>query len=114
MTRLALTKDINGVNTFGLPVADDKRNFTLTNAGGELTATVPSLYSRYLAVFSYEPGAKVWFAVGGTAIQMPVANTINTTNAELNASAREVLAGQTLRFKTNDASVEVGILFYEL
>jgi|GEM_PF-6687467 len=115
MTKLALTRDINGYNTFGLADSSNKKNFILTSAGGELTTTAPaSNTSGYLAVYSFEPGAKVWVALGGTAIEMPVNNTVNTTNAELNPTARNVPAGATLRFKTNDTSAEVGVAFYEL
>lgn len=115
MTKLALTRDINGFNTFGLRISSQKKNFTLTTAGGELTLTAPTEnVNGYLAVFSFEPGAKVWFALGSDTVELPATNTVNDCNSELNPTTREVAAGSTLRFKTNDTSVECGVMFYEL
>lgn len=115
MTQLVLARDATGANTFSPSVSSQKKNFTLTTAGGELTFEAPTECTKgYVAVFSFEPGAKVWFALGASAVDMPVANTVNDCNSELNPTSRSIAAGATMRFKTNDTSVECGVAFYEL
>lgn len=112
MTKLICTRDINGFNTFGLPFSKDCRATTLL-AGVEQTLTVPeSCALGYLAVFSYEPGAKVWVALNQTAT-VPSGSFATTYSGE-NPMAREVPAGAVLHFITNDTSVEVGVELYEL
>lgn len=112
MTKLALTRDINGYNTFGLPFATQKYDTTLA-ATVEQTLTAPtSNINGYLAVFSCEPGSKVWVALAATATLPGAAFAV--TDSELNPTAREVPAGGVLHFITNDTAAEVGVAFYEL
>ncbi len=112
MTKLALTRDINGYNTFGLQFSSQKYDTTLAT-GAEQTLTAPTSNAKgYLAVFAYEPGAKVWVALGATAT-VP-GGAFASTDSELNPTAREVPASSVLHFITNDTSAEVGVTFYEL
>lgn len=112
MTKLLLTRDQAGYNTFGLPFSSQKNDTTLA-AGVEQTLTAPaSNVLGYLAIFSYEPGAKVWVALGSTATVPGAA--FAATDSELNPTAREVPASGVLHFITNDLSAEVGVAFYEL
>lgn len=112
MTKLVLTRDINGYNTFGLPFSSQKKDTTLaTTVEQTVTAPVTNL-KGYLAVFSFEPGAKVWVALNATAT-LPGA-AFADTDSELNPTAREVPAGGVLHFITNDTTAEVGVSFYEL
>jgi hypothetical protein len=112
MTKLICTRDINGFNTFGLPFSRDCKQSTLA-AGVEQTFTAPAACtSGYLAVFSYEPGAKVWVALNETAT-VPGGSFAATYSVE-NPMARNVPAGAVLHFITNDTSVEIGVEFYEL
>jgi hypothetical protein len=112
MTKLVLTRDINGYNTFGLAFSSQKYDSTLAaNVEQTLTAPTPNV-GGYLAVFSYEPGAKVWVALGATAT-VP-GNAFAATDSELNPTARNVPAGGVLHFITNDTTAEVGVSFYEL
>lgn len=112
MTKLLLTRDQAGYNTFGLPFSSQKFDTTLA-IGVEQTLTAPTNnVLGYLAIFSYEPGAKVWVALGATATVPGVA--FGATDSELNPTAREVPVGSVLHFITNDATAEIGVAFYEL
>lgn len=112
MSKLILTKDINGVNTFGMSFSTQKSATTLLE-DEEQTLTAPTnSTSGYLAVFSYEPGAKVWVALGATATVPGAA--FAATDSEQNPVARNVPSGGILHFITNDTSAEVGVVFYEL
>jgi hypothetical protein len=113
MTTLTFTQDTAGFNSFGLPFASDNRMFTLP-ATTKKTVTAPTNNTKgYAVVFYYEPGAKVWVQLGDVDITLPTA-TPATTSAQLNPAVRQVPAGSTLSFKTNDTSVEVGVSFYAL
>lgn len=113
MAKLAFTRDINGYNAYGLPFTSDNVLFELP-ATTKKTVTVPnSNINGYAAVFSYEPGAKVWVELGDVDITLPT-TTPTETSAQLNPAVREVPADSTISFKTNDTSVEVGVSFYEL
>jgi hypothetical protein len=112
MTKLALVRDINGFNTFGLAFSSQKKDTVLATTV-EQTVTVPATNVKgYLAIFSYEPGAKVWVALNATAT-LPGA-AFADTDSELNPTAREVPASSVLHFITNDTTAEVGVSFYEL
>lgn len=112
MTMLALTRDVSGAVSYGLQFSDSNMLLTLA-ANTETTITAPTSSSRYAAVFSYEPGTKVWVAMGATPIVLPT-NTPANTLAQLNPQVREVAPGATLRFMTSDTSAQVGVSFYEL
>lgn len=113
MTKLAMTRDINGYNTFGLSFSTQKV-FTTLATTVEQTTTVPTQNVKgYLAIFSYEPGAKVWVGNGSSAVSLP-SGSFAASNGELNPSAREVSPGSTLRFITNDTTAEIGVSYYEL
>lgn len=112
MTKLLLTRDSAGKNTFGLPFASYRRATTLAATVAQ-TLTIPSASENgYLAIFSYEPGAKVWVGTGAS-ISLP-SGSFTDTNAELNPTARNIAGGTTIRFITNDTSTEIGITLYEL
>ena len=117
-----MTKDINGFNGFGVPFSDQKYDTTLA-ANVEQTLSVPDLVTgsypktftgtpRFLAVFSYEPGASVWVANNATATVAGVA--FATTDSELNPSARVVDSGDALHFITADVTAILGVVFYAL
>lgn len=114
MTKLAMIRDINGYVTFQLPFCDIKKSATLT-VGSEATITVPGSTSstKYLAVFRYEPGAKVYFALNATAA-VPAGATFATTTSCLNFPGTQVETGDVLHFITSDATASVGVELYEL
>lgn len=122
ITPFNMTRDINGYNGFGLPFSSSKYSATLAQdtdttlvvplsaAMGAPTATQKN---KYIAIFSFEPGAQVWVANNATAAK-PVAASFATVSSELNPSARYVEAGDTLHFLTPDTTANVGVTFYAL
>lgn len=112
MTQLVLTRDATGAVSYGLPFSDTNSLFTLA-VNTEITIVAPTTASRYVAIFSYEPGTKVWVSTGLTSILLPT-STPASTLAQLNPQVREVNPGATLRFMTNDTSAQVGVSFYAI
>ena len=110
-TKFSMTRDINGFNGFGLKFADDRHATTLVT-GAEQTLTVPTSFSKWIAIFGIEPGADAWISLNTTAA-LPGA-TFAASNAELNPVAREVAAGDVLHFITPNADCRISVLFYGL
>ena len=121
-TPFNMTRDINGYNGFGLPFSVDKYSATLAQTTdttlnvpdtGALGAPTATTYNKFIAIFSYQPGAQVWVAVNGTAA-VPAGGSFALTTSELNPSARYVKASDVLHFYTPDTSAAVGVTFYAL
>lgn len=110
---LNLVRDIAGNNTFGLNDPDYKYENTLTSVGGEKELTVPGRFPKYLAIFSIEPGAEVWYAKNATAT-LPAAGEFVATDSELNPVARSVKKGDILHFITGNDDARMGILLYAI
>ncbi len=116
-----MTRDVNGYNGFGLAFALDKwsadlaqnTDTTLAVPTSGMMGNVANNNQKYIAIFSYEPGASVWVANNATAND-PAGASFAATTSELNPAARMVLAGDTLHFLTNDTSAQVGVIFYSL
>lgn len=107
---LFIGKDINGTPAYDVQLSSFKYSVVLS-AGVEKTMTIPSTAGRVF--FSYGAGTTVWVAFGDTTVQMPGANIV-ATNSECNPQGRyNIKPGDTLRFKTNDTTAEVGIIFYD-
>lgn len=100
-TKFNLTKDIAGYNGFGISFSLDGEGTSLA-ANAEQNFTVPSNYRNWIAIFSYTPGANIW--VDGINTAVVPGTTFSATTAELNPSARAVVAGQKLSFITADTS----------
>lgn len=121
-TKFSMTRDINGYNGFGLAFSDTKYSATLA-AAGEKTITVPqgntlgsgisTATHKFLAIFSFQPGANVWVALNATAA-VPASASFTTTTSELNPTARYVSAGDVIHFVTADTTADVGVTFYAL
>lgn len=115
MKPFIMTKDINGLNGFGLPFADSKVSTTLAE-GVVQTLTVPqtgkALYPHVLAVFSFDKGSDIWVGSNETAA-LP-GSSFAAATCELNPSARLVNIGDVLSFITADTSAEVGVTFYAI
>jgi len=120
-TPFSMSRDINGYNGFGLSFALDKYSADLAQ-NTDTTLTVPSSgmignvannVNKYIAIFSYEPGASVWVALNATAA-VPVGATFATVSSELNPAARMVSAADVLHFITSDTTAQVGVTFYSL
>lgn len=113
-TKFNMTRDINGYNGFGLDFSDVNYSATIT-AGVARSLVVPgiSTSTTYLAIFSFEPGSKVWVVNNSTAA-VPAGATFASTDSVMNPTARKCKFGDTLSFVTDDASAEVGVSFYAL
>lgn len=111
MTKLNMTRDINGFNSFGLTPADDKFN-TILAATVAQTFTTPTGNGLWAAIFSVEPGASVWFAYNTTAT-LP-GGSVAATVSELNPTVWQVAGGSTISAISNNTTAEVGVKFYAL
>jgi len=121
-TPFAMSMDINGFNGFGIQFAVDNYSATLatttdTTLACPLTSTLGGASSqkanKFIAIFSYTPGASVWVANNATAA-VPGGASFASTTSTLNPSARQVQAGDTLHFYTSDTGAAVGVTFYAL
>ncbi|MFA6080757.1 MAG: hypothetical protein WC753_04775 [Candidatus Gracilibacteria bacterium] len=124
MTAANLLKDISGTNTFGLTFSANKYSASLA-ASTDTTLTVPAIspmgnanaygnsIPNLMAVFTFEPGAIVWVAVGATAA-VPVAASFGATSSEMNPAVRYVKSGDVLHFFCATANTDVSVMFYSL
>jgi hypothetical protein len=109
---LALTRDINGFNAYGIAFCPDNYQTTLSS-GVAQTLTVPSNFSRWVAIFSSTPGSNVWVA-DNVAATTP-GGSFAQTASQLNPAVREVAAGDVLSLITDDTStVDVCVSFYAI
>lgn len=111
MTKLSMTRDINGFNTFGLVPSEDKFNTTLAATVAQ-TFTVPAKFVNASAIFFIEPGATVWVAHNETAT-LP-GGSVASTVSEGNPTVWTVSGRDTISMICNNTTAEVGIKFYEL
>lgn len=106
-----MVRDINGYNGFGLPMCDNKFAVTL-QVGVAQSFTVPSSFSKWLALFTNEPGTSIWVSDDGTATIPDT--TINTSNSELNPIGRLVNALDEISMITSDTTAGVGVCLYAI
>lgn len=117
MNRFLMVKDIGGYNGFGLPPADLLSYYHGILVAGEpqvITVPIPpdSNTNQVLAIFYFSPGSSTW--VGYNVVAVPPLGAFSLANCEGNPTARNVLGGSSISFATNDASNEVGVIFYAL
>lgn len=111
-TQANFGRDVQGFNAYAPAFAIDNYNTTLA-ANVEQHFTVPNNIStsqKYLAVFSFNPGANVWVANGSTAAV--AGSSFSTTLSALNPAVRTVHAGDLLSFITADTAAFIGVSFY--
>ncbi len=109
--KFSMTRDVNGFNGFGVFPSLDIWNTTLA-ANTEQHFTVPASAAKWIAVFSFDPGLRIFCAYNLTAA-VPGASFVSGT-AELNPTAWEVKAGDVLSFITPDTSAYMTVKFYAL
>lgn len=97
---------------FTVPFQDDGARMKL-QATIELTYTVPgNKTNAYTALFSFEPGAKVWVDLNRTAV-FPLAGVVNSNSTSaLNPSQRYVRGGDVIHFITENATADVMVGLY--
>lgn len=110
-TQLLMQRDAAGKNTFGLIPTDTKFD-TILSATFAQTFTVPTDASKFLAIFSAEPGSSVWWALNTTAT-LP-AGAVAATDSEQNPASWVVESGDTISAITNNTTAEVGVKFYAI
>ncbi len=121
-TKFNMTKDINGMNGFGLAFSDDI--FSATLAANTITSlVVPSNTTMggvtssdnayWLAIFEYTPGSTVYVANNAT-VAPPFGASFGGTSSDQNPSARYVKGGDSLNFITTQVGISVTVLFYSL
>jgi len=108
--KLALTRDINGFNTFGIAPSDVKVGVQLIQ-NDEESFQVPTAFKFYELVFSIDPGLRVWVSYDGATPDVP-SSTFATINSELNPAARTVPGGTIVNCITPDTSAFVGVMMY--
>lgn len=113
-TKFLMTRDINGYNGFGLAFSDTNYQVVLQSNSNK-TLTVPlSPYPELpnlIAIFSYDPGSRVWVSNNSTATA-PSTGPFVSTSSQLLPGARYVKGGDTLNFITDQPLVVVGVSFY--
>jgi hypothetical protein len=108
-TELNFGRDAGGYNAYAPFFAADNWG-TLLAANTEQHFTVTGTYSRYVAVFSYQPGGAVWVANNYTAA-VP-SGSFAATTSQLNPAVRIVNQGDVLSFITADTDDYVGVSLY--
>ena len=121
-TKLALTRDINGFNAYGLKPSDFNISVTLT-ASTDTTYTIPgtdatggSNYQTkalWLGIFYVTPGSEVWAAVNHAA-SAPAGDTFALSNSFGDPAAIEFQEGDVLHCFTTQTGVSVSVRFYSL
>lgn len=111
-TLFNLTRDINGYNGFGLPPADDKQATTLAQSVAQ-TFTVPSNFNVWLAIFSYDPGLRIFVAYNGNTAAVPGSSVASTTS-ELLPTARQLNGGTQISVITPDQAAYVQVSYYAI
>lgn len=121
-TPFCMSRDINGMNGFGLIPTDTQVSVTLT-ALTDTTYTIPetftlgrassTLKAKVIAIIASDPGSSVWVALNATAA-VPVGATFAATTSALNPSAYEVQAGDVLHcISSGTPSVSIRLYWLE-
>lgn len=109
--KFIMTRDINGFNGFGLRVCQDIFSVQLA-ATTEQHFTVPANYENWIAIFSYDPGLRIFVGIGQTAA-VP-SGTIGAGTCALNPTAKQVVKGNIISLITPDTSAFVTVELYAL
>lgn len=113
-TNFLFQRDVQGYNSFGLPISKDKYSATIA-ATTDTTLTVPSNNKNWIAYFSVEVSKLVWFALNGIAAA-PAGDSFAATTSELLPSnrnvGRSVKAGDVLHFFSQSGTANVSVIFY--
>lgn len=108
----SMTRDINGFNGFGLIPSDDIYGGKVAQ-NTAYTVTVPSNYENWIALISYTPGSEFWVAYN-VAATVPAIGVASMTT-ELNPAGRQLKAGDTLSFISNNTgNPGFSVSFYAL
>jgi len=115
-TPLNFGRDVQGFNAFAPATSDIKYSATITN-GNETHISVPQSATKWIVVFSYQPGTNVWVDLTGATAAIPVGATLAATTAELNPASRTINAlnnsgtASKVSMITDNATADVGVAF---
>jgi hypothetical protein len=110
-TQLDMESDVRGNCAYAPQFSNTNYNTTLS-ANAEQHFTVPSTNSKWIAIFSFEPGASVWVSNSDTAATP--SSSFATSLSQLNPSARTVYAGEVLSFISPNTTAEIGVSLYAI
>jgi hypothetical protein len=111
MANFNLSKDETGAVAYAPPFPIIGTSSILPTNVAE-PYTIPSIFNEYIAVFSIDPGTRIWIANNAEATT-PGSSFSNTVST-LNPVSRYVKAGDILSFKTTDSNAMVGVTLYGL
>ena len=111
-TKFNMTRDINGYNGFGLVPANNIYGANLAQNVAQTLVTVPSTYKNWIAIFSVDPGLRIFAAYNTSATAY--SGTAGSVTSELNPIAWQVKAGDTISVLTPDTACYVGVKLYAL
>lgn len=111
-TPFNMVRDVNGFNGFGLTPTDDMQSTTLAASVAQ-SFTVPSTAFEYFAIFSIDPGLRVFVRYDGSAATLPGAS-VASTKSELNPVGRKLKGGSTFSCITPDTNAYVWVGFYAI
>ena len=109
-TKLQLTRDRAGLNTYGRVPPTDIWGGPLT-AGVAYTFDLPTSTKIWLLVFSYTAGSDVFVRIGGTAA---VPGALGSLTVERLPASYQVVGGETVSVITADANITVTIGGYDV
>jgi hypothetical protein len=108
-----MLRDATCAVTYGIPFSDTGTQSTLAQNIAQ-TFTVPSnpnpIYPKKAAIFSIDPGLRVFVANNATAT-VP-GDSFAATTSELNPTLRYVAPGDVISCITPDSSAYVNVKFY--
>lgn len=110
MTILNLGRDASGRNTYLRQPSKVMKVVALVK-DDIATLTIPSDFSKYEVIFSYNPGASVWVSINGTATY-PTSDSFADTVSELNPTGYILNAGDIISVTTSDTADFVGVTIY--
>lgn len=104
-----MSKDLNGINTFGRTPDSIKMGGDLTSAGGDKAfPAVPATYKKWLAIFWYNPGSIIFVNINSAAV-IPVGDPALCTS-EGQPAVYELNAGDVIHAITSDTTAKIGVV----
>jgi hypothetical protein len=106
-------RDVQGYNAYAPQLSKDMYSAAIAS-GASQSITVPSNFTNWIAVFSFQPGSDIWVSVNHTATP-PAGATFASTNSMLLPAQLSVQAGNTIScFNNSGSGQDVGIALYAI
>jgi len=102
-------RDQAGNAAYAPQFTSDNYNVQLAESIAQ-SLTVPSNFNQWVAVFSFDPGLRI-FVANNTTATVP-GSSFAQSASQLNPGARVVNAGDVLSFITPDVSAFITVSFY--